>query len=214
MYLCFYVDDGLVFSTNDSIQIKFLKHLKEMFEVICQNPTTYVGIHITQDKKTGSITIDQQNYIHQTRFGMEDCKTKPLPLILGIDSVDMEGEDTDAARFPYREAVGCLDYLALMSRPDIALLQLSRMMISSLFSKVASVTRRSGFVVDLESFHQIVPYHGLYYLIRHISKSFMPNFCGRRPCRQFLRGTGIVSESELVLSVFQRGFEESLLVSC
>ncbi|KAK2579959.1 hypothetical protein KPH14_007639 [Odynerus spinipes] len=54
------------------------------------------------------------------RFGLEDSKTVTSPMDSSVKLSEYTGQSVKKSRFPYREAVGCLNYLATVSRPDIS----------------------------------------------------------------------------------------------
>jgi hypothetical protein len=120
--ICVYVDDGLVFASSEHVVHPFLTSLKEELDVTTDCPHTYVGLNIKRDREQGTISINQAGYIARVldRFGMTWSKTATTPADpthrLSRDMPEEDGEK----RFPYREPVGCLNYLAVMSRPDIA----------------------------------------------------------------------------------------------
>lgn len=125
MFLCLYVDDGLVFSDNEEQAQKFLQYLKTRFEVVSHEPDTYVGIRIQRNRSKKLIFLNQKGYIERilTRLGMTNATTVTTPSDLthklSKEMGNNSDEDTER-RFPYREAVGCLNYLAVMTRADIA----------------------------------------------------------------------------------------------
>jgi hypothetical protein len=122
MYLCLYVDDGLVFGSSEHIVNPFLKSLQKEFDVMTDYPHTYVGLNIKRDRERRTISVNQASYITRVldRFGMTWSKTATTPADpthrLSRNMPEEDGEK----RFPYREALGCLNYIAVMSRPDIA----------------------------------------------------------------------------------------------
>ena len=59
------------------------------------------------------------------RFHMKDCEPKLTPLPVGLKLSTLMAPVTDSEReamgkVPYREAIGCLMYLMLSTRPDLA----------------------------------------------------------------------------------------------
>jgi transposase InsO family protein len=81
----------------------------------------YVGLDI--EIKDGRAFINQSGYILKVleQFGMSDCRPRYTPMEEGLKlslGADETGEPIDQSL--YRQAVGCLLYIALGSRPDIA----------------------------------------------------------------------------------------------
>lgn len=123
MILCLYVDDGLLVCKNEKLLKTFISSLKGKFEITCHEPSCYVGMEIKRDRKSKAIFVNQQGYITRmlSRFGMENCKTTTSPMNSSVKLSELQiEEDVAEKRFPYREAVGSLNYIALISRPDIS----------------------------------------------------------------------------------------------
>lgn len=85
----------------------------------------FLGMAIT--RKAGIVTIDQGAYITDAleKFGMVDCNALSTPIDtserLTKDMAPINDiERADMAAIPYRSAVGTLMYLAISTRPDIA----------------------------------------------------------------------------------------------
>jgi hypothetical protein len=79
-------------------------------------------MEINRNRKMGTLCINQQGYIHRMlqRFGMEDCKPLKSPMCSLVELDEFNEEKSEEKRFPYREAVGCLNYIATITRPDIS----------------------------------------------------------------------------------------------
>jgi hypothetical protein len=116
--LAIYVDD-LLLTGNDSHEIKRIssamgnafrmKHLGKIKQ--------FLGITATH-KKDG-ITLTQEHYINEILKKFKQTKTKgaDTPMQLTYQHDDLEETNGD---YPIREAIGCLNYLANATRPDIA----------------------------------------------------------------------------------------------
>lgn len=117
--LAIYVDDGLISSTNARFIERLLKYLKRIFEITVSNADFYLGFEIHR-RSDGSIHINQSAYIRKilNRFGLADANAVATP----VDNQQHLGvvENQQPVKFPYREAVGCLMFLAIGTRPDIA----------------------------------------------------------------------------------------------
>lgn len=85
-----------------------------------------LGMHV--QRQLTSINIDQQAYAEGvlSRFGMQDCKPMSTPMIPGLqlskEPDEQQGDAylDDAAVTEYRALVGCLMYLVVGTRPDLA----------------------------------------------------------------------------------------------
>lgn len=73
-------------------------------------------------EKNGSVTIDQTNYIEEIlkELDQEDCYVHPAPLPIQAQQREPPTEENETDQHQYRKAMGCLQYLAGGTRPDIA----------------------------------------------------------------------------------------------
>ena len=116
--VCLYVDDGLVCGADTTSVDRFIQKLRDTFEVTVNEPDCYVGMEIKRDRESKSITISQRGYIARVleRFGLSDSK----PVVSPIDaSVKLVVDSKDVITCPYREAIGSLNYVSQITRPDI-----------------------------------------------------------------------------------------------
>jgi hypothetical protein len=117
-----YVDDiavaGSAFDTQDTI-----KQLGKAYEIEDRGTIdggSLLGMQVSRDWKGRTISINQQPYIQQVveRFGLVDAA--PLhtttPMEKGLQLSTHKGHPTSA---PYLELFGALNYLSVISRPDI-----------------------------------------------------------------------------------------------
>lgn len=119
LILILYVDDLLIVGANlDEIdwiksELGKLFHMKDLSEV-----KHFLGMDITRDMKTQTLKIAQSGYTARIlrRFGMFDCKPVGTPLEANNKWTKNEGNET---QHPYKELLGCLQYLAITTRPDI-----------------------------------------------------------------------------------------------
>ena len=117
--LAIYVDDGLLVSTDEIELQQISDQIRKEFKIKMHKLNYYVGLEISTDNQ-GDIMICQKGYIQQMlkNFGMDCCK----PVLTPIDTnkFDSTHVDNDKNVLKFREVVGCLNYLANISRPDIA----------------------------------------------------------------------------------------------
>jgi hypothetical protein len=124
--LCLYVDDGLLCCSSKKTMMELIDKLSKEFKITHGVPNCYVGMEISRNRKEKTITVCQKGYTSRmlSRFGMKDAKPVNCPADPSLKlSKDMDEEWTQGEqmeRVPYREAVGALNYLAVISRPDIA----------------------------------------------------------------------------------------------
>lgn len=82
---------------------------------------SYLGIRVTRNRDRGTLILDQSVYIKNVlkRFGMSDCKPVSTPMQLGLKLSKTDDVLKDEV-YNYRQLLGCLMYLAVCTRPDIA----------------------------------------------------------------------------------------------
>lgn len=114
-----YVDDFFVFSNNAS-ETENLKHilaskfkLKDLGEV-----KQCLGISVKVNRVNGIITLSQENYIDQLlkKFNMLECKPADTPMEAKLN---LSKTEKCNVKYPYQQLIGCLMYLAVLTRPDI-----------------------------------------------------------------------------------------------
>jgi len=87
---------------------------------------TFLGMQVVRDRAKQLILIHQNNYCLSVlkAFKMDECVPVDTPLAAEVLTSDMcpsnDEEKLDMSKVPYREAVGCLNYLTVCTRPDIA----------------------------------------------------------------------------------------------
>lgn len=114
-----YVDDGIIIGPNEKGIRRTLQKINSKFEIkICEKPTSFLGMEITQNSI--GINLTQTAYAKQIlkKYNMEDCKHVTTPCKKDEDSQDTIEKQEN--KFPYREAVGSLLYLSTKTRPDLA----------------------------------------------------------------------------------------------
>lgn len=87
-----------------------MKDLKEI--------SHFLGLDIRRDIENQVTEISQMGYIENilARFGMENCK----PIATPMDAnTNWDTKKVQPTEHPYRELLGCLQYLELSSRPYI-----------------------------------------------------------------------------------------------
>ena len=116
--LALYVDDGIIFSSSEEIMNNFAAHLTQSYKVKFGKPGTYLGLQFANHKN--GFVVHQEQYIKKIleRFNMSDCKPVSIPADTNV-KFSSESLDKDI-KFPYREAIGSLMYLATGTRPDLA----------------------------------------------------------------------------------------------
>lgn len=122
VYLALFVDDGLIASKSlNSIHL-VLNCLKQSFEVTLGDTSTFVGSQIERNRAEKTMFLHQSSYtkLILDKFKMTDAKSNSIPTDPHTILSHTESQDNVIANIPYREAVGSLMFLALVSRPDIS----------------------------------------------------------------------------------------------
>ena len=90
-----------------------------MFPVNNLGPLTwYTGCSFERDTKNGTLKISQTAFTDKAIERFNVRSTSPSPAV--CDSrLAPKGDDEEGGDWPYRQAVGCLMWLAVMTRPDI-----------------------------------------------------------------------------------------------
>jgi hypothetical protein len=123
-----YVDDLLIFGEDLQEVLKVKGELKATFRMVDFGEASKVlGIRIKRDKAAGTLSLDQEEYIQgiMNRFGMNECKSSPVPMCTREKLSEKQGPQTEEEKkrmmdIPYREAIGSLMYLMVSTRPDLA----------------------------------------------------------------------------------------------
>lgn len=122
VYIALYVDDGMIFTTTKATLNLLLFNLAKAFEITVGDATCFVGMYLERDRCESTILIHQTPYIESViqRFGMSQANPSGTPISTypSVKSVSETKYCSD--NVPYREAVGCLNFIAVVSRPDIA----------------------------------------------------------------------------------------------
>lgn len=120
-YLALYVDDGLILTSSQKLLDSILYHLKSTFEITEGKADYFVGLQIKRVRKDKIIIIHQQVYTETVlkRFQMFEAKPAATPIDTHVNLTLAENSENEQ-NCPFREAIGNLMFLAIVSRPDLA----------------------------------------------------------------------------------------------
>ena len=129
LFICVWVDDILYFSTSPDLPESFKKCFSKKFKIEDKvSMKWFMGTSV--DQSPGKITFSQKSYILDflSCFGMSDCKPCDLTMTAntGIDKSffpDLEADTfkhLSKIRSLYMSLVGKLNYLSVVSRPDLS----------------------------------------------------------------------------------------------
>ena len=81
----------------------------------------YLGMEITRDYTSNTLSLNQQKYIQVVlnRFKMTDCNPVSTPMETGIKLSKRIDIATPFEKNQYQKLIGCLEYAAMATRPDI-----------------------------------------------------------------------------------------------
>ncbi len=122
LIIVLYVDDLLIAGNSrfsiDSVKKEFSANfkMKDLGEA-----TEFLGIEISRDREKRTLQIGQTQYLCKVleRFGMYESKSCTTPMA-SETSITKESIEPLSEATPYREAIGCLMYLMVCTRPDIS----------------------------------------------------------------------------------------------
>jgi hypothetical protein len=118
-----YVDDILIVGNSKEriTQLK-LSSAKEFEMTDMGHPDKFLGIEIIRDDLKNVMYLSQKKFIEKMlkRFDMYDCRPVATPMVVNESGETIEKRvKLNLKEIPYRQAIGCLLYLANATRPDI-----------------------------------------------------------------------------------------------
>ncbi|GKE71009.1 zinc finger, CCHC-type containing protein, partial [Tanacetum coccineum] len=116
--ICLYVDDMLIFCTDQNQVDKTKKFLSSKFSIKDMGEADVIlGIKIKRENK--GIVITQSHYIEKLlkKFNREDCSPVSTPMDLVEKLMPNTGKPVD--QLEYSRAIGCLMYAMTSTRPYI-----------------------------------------------------------------------------------------------
>ena len=121
VYLALFVDDGLIACKSLRVIEKVVEYLKEAFEMTIGNANKFVGLQIARNRKEKSMMIYQSDYAEKIlkKFRMDDAKAVSVPADPQVALKSVKKNEKSENSSPYREAVGSLMFLSVVSCPDI-----------------------------------------------------------------------------------------------
>lgn len=112
--------DDLIIAASDENAMKVTKYmLTARFKMKDLGKLrNFLGIDFNQSDDC--VTMSQAKYVEKIleRFNMQDCKPRSTPCEHKLNYTDDSALMSDVSR--YREAVGCLIYLTVCTRPDLS----------------------------------------------------------------------------------------------
>ena len=122
-----FVDDGLLCSNQKEVLDAILEYVRTEFDMSIIPADRFLGLDITRNRKERQLFLTQEDAILRimVKFNMTECNPKAVPSdphtrLTKLMAPKDQMEAAEMAAIPYREAVGSLMYVMVMTRPDIA----------------------------------------------------------------------------------------------
>ena len=119
--LLVYVDDCLLASTSSTYSTLLIDKIKQCFKIkILGYPARFLGIDI-EKRADGSLLLHQETNIKYIikNYRMQDAHDKNTPMI-PLGTHVSSRKKAEESKFPYKQLIGELLYVANTSRPDIS----------------------------------------------------------------------------------------------
>ena len=119
--LVLYVDDGGIACKDPQRIQDLLNHLKNYFEITDCNLNIFLGIEITY-KENGILFACQKFFADKMvqKFNLSDAHSVSIPMDPHEKLEFFEEAKALNRKVPYKEAIGSLMFLGMVTRPDIA----------------------------------------------------------------------------------------------
>ena len=124
--LSIHVDDILIFS-NDVVMLEDEKRaIGTKFKVEDLGEVGHILgmllMLIKRNRNSRTLTISQSKYLEGVlkRFNMTECKSVSTPIEPGKQFHELSESETPANIHEYQKIIGCLTYVTMASRPDLA----------------------------------------------------------------------------------------------
>ncbi len=126
--LAVHVDDCILTGSSKRLVTEFKGKINKCYALTDLGPVHWLlGIKITRDCQMCTLSMSQTSYIDSilARYALTEAKPQKSPMIPSMQLSKDQGpktakEVTHMRKTPYREAIGSLMYLAVVTRPDIA----------------------------------------------------------------------------------------------
>ena len=118
-----YVDDVIPISNDTTMLEREKNALCKRFEMVDNGEISHVlGLTVKRDRASRTLTISQPTYLQEMleRFKMSNCNSVSTPLETGRQFLKFSDGDVPFDKEIYQQAIGCLTYVSISTRPDIA----------------------------------------------------------------------------------------------
>jgi len=126
IFVALYVDDFYIFYNEDAQKTELLQMLQKDIKIKdLGEAKNCLGVKIIRNWSDGTLVLQQEEYINHIleKFNMNKCnahegKAAYTPMEERLKLRDLP--DGDRKELPYQNLIGCLLYLSINTRPDIA----------------------------------------------------------------------------------------------
>ena len=121
--LAVYVDDLIPVSNDVDMLNEEKSTLCSKFEMVDNGDVKYfLNLIIKRDREAGTLCISQPSYLKGvlTKFRMDNCNPVNTPLEQGTHYVKRADNEEPFDKQLYQQAIGCLTYASITTRPDIS----------------------------------------------------------------------------------------------
>lgn len=122
VYFALFLDDGLIACKSKEVLKEILEKLRSEFDITLGDCSNFAGMQLSRDRETKTMFLHQKAYTQKIlrKFRMSEAKAVSVPADPNVTLQPVDSGDESPSNVPYREAVGSLMFLAIVSRPDIA----------------------------------------------------------------------------------------------
>lgn len=120
LIVAIWVDDLFILGSNKAVVSLFKSAISKKFKMKDIGPLTwFLGMQVKRDRANKTITLSQETYTKQLlqKYGMLDCRPISTPDVGELPVIDRKDVEPNKL---YMSMVGALNYLAVITRPDIA----------------------------------------------------------------------------------------------
>ena len=118
------VDDMIQVGNDPELLARFIRHLRQTFTVTDDKEVSwFLGVAYDRDLNTGDIHATQTAYLERSleKFAINSMAESKVPMTSAPTLDDLDEHPTEEITHLYRSMIGTLMYLAIWTRPDIAL---------------------------------------------------------------------------------------------
>ena len=126
MRAVFWLHDWQMSINNEATADWLMKTLFKRFDAHEVSPDTFLGLHIDYDRAKGTLKMQQRNHIDELlrTYHMEACNptAPPMEPHTHLLAEDRPATPDPPRRVRYQELVGCFQYLAQWTWPELGFL--------------------------------------------------------------------------------------------